>query len=402
MRCDEMRCDEMRCDERGEGEEERALALRRLPYGLASPPPFLPPAAAPTSALSLSPLFLLHVPPFFPFPKVSTGQAWEWARDPVRRVPIIVTGNDFSTLCEPRPRPPPPPPCMPPRAQGRRESVSLIRAPLPNCRQIASPSPSPSPSPAPQDAPLVRDGRMTKFYWQPTRRDVVAMTHQMFSSEGVPLSDVEALVDEFPGRSLDFYGSLRARTYDGAVRGWAAEQGLGNLGRALLRGARGGRGGESSSSRSGEAEGGVGEGEGGGKVALEVGPPGGSGRCRDRSRLSRPSLMSTCELRRIRFSELGWRSDLDRSFVRSHNNAVPRFPSSSSLFVGHLFLTPFPRDRPKQKAPRRVAGRPQGPRRGPLPRGAARGGWLSSNDSSDDSPCPPALTTSTTPHLPLH
>ena len=54
-------------------------------------------------------------------------QVWRDS-DLVQRVPIIVTGNDFSTLF----------------------------------------------------APLVRDGRMTKFYWQPHRGDLLNICHQMY------------------------------------------------------------------------------------------------------------------------------------------------------------------------------------------------------------------------------
>ena len=50
------------------------------------------------------------------------------AQDRIQRVPIIVTGNDLSTLF----------------------------------------------------APLVRDGRMAKFYWQPSRNDLQNILHQMY------------------------------------------------------------------------------------------------------------------------------------------------------------------------------------------------------------------------------
>eukprot|EP00878_Enallax_costatus_P032789 GHUV01036060.1.p1 GENE.GHUV01036060.1~~GHUV01036060.1.p1 ORF type:complete len:115 (-),score=35.45 GHUV01036060.1:706-1050(-) len=57
---------------------------------------------------------------------VSIGAGWR-ENDEIRRVPIIVTGNDFSTLY----------------------------------------------------APLIRDGRMEKFYWQPEREDIVNIVHQV-------------------------------------------------------------------------------------------------------------------------------------------------------------------------------------------------------------------------------
>ena len=59
--------------------------------------------------------------------RVSVFQVWRDS-DLVQRVPIIVTGNDFSTLF----------------------------------------------------APLVRDGRMTKFYWEPDRVDSLNICHQMY------------------------------------------------------------------------------------------------------------------------------------------------------------------------------------------------------------------------------
>ncbi|KAF7053384.1 hypothetical protein CFC21_061325 [Triticum aestivum] len=67
------------------------------------------------------------------------------------RVPIVVTGNDFSTLY----------------------------------------------------APLIRDGRMEKFYWAPTRDD-------------------------------HFFGALRARVYDDEVRKWVTSTGIENIGKKLV------------------------------------------------------------------------------------------------------------------------------------------------------------------------
>lgn len=58
--------------------------------------------------------------------RVSIGANWRES-DYIKRVPIIVTGNDFATLY----------------------------------------------------APLIRDGRMEKFYWQPQRDDVVAIVWQV-------------------------------------------------------------------------------------------------------------------------------------------------------------------------------------------------------------------------------
>merc|ERR1712078_417786 len=80
----------------------------------------------------------------------------------IPRVPIICTGNDFSTLY----------------------------------------------------APLIRDGRMEKFYWNPSRE--------------------ERIGDEFPGQSIDFFGALRARVYDDMVKDFCANIGIENLGKRLV------------------------------------------------------------------------------------------------------------------------------------------------------------------------
>ncbi|KAK4436613.1 Ribulose bisphosphate carboxylase/oxygenase activase, chloroplastic [Sesamum alatum] len=98
------------------------------------------------------------------------------------RVPIIVTGNDFSTLY----------------------------------------------------APLIRDGRMEKFYWAPTREDRIGVCKGIFRTDGVPDEAVVTLVDAFPGQSIDFFGALRARVYDDEVRKWISGVGVDNIGRKLV------------------------------------------------------------------------------------------------------------------------------------------------------------------------
>uniref|UniRef100_A0A2P2JV95 Ribulose bisphosphate carboxylase/oxygenase activase, chloroplastic n=1 Tax=Rhizophora mucronata TaxID=61149 RepID=A0A2P2JV95_RHIMU len=98
------------------------------------------------------------------------------------RVPIIVTGNDFSTLY----------------------------------------------------APLIRDGRMEKFYWAPTREDRIGVCKGIFRTDNVPTEDIVKLVDEFPGQSIDFFGALRARVYDDEVRKWVSSVGVENVGKKLV------------------------------------------------------------------------------------------------------------------------------------------------------------------------
>ncbi|KAF6142363.1 hypothetical protein GIB67_023388 [Kingdonia uniflora] len=65
--------------------------------------------------------------------RVSIGQNWRES-DITHRVPVIVTGNDLSTLY----------------------------------------------------APLIRDGRMDKFYWQPTHEDIINIVHRMYERDGIP------------------------------------------------------------------------------------------------------------------------------------------------------------------------------------------------------------------------
>ncbi|XP_022764517.1 ribulose bisphosphate carboxylase/oxygenase activase 2, chloroplastic isoform X2 [Durio zibethinus] len=98
------------------------------------------------------------------------------------RVPIIVTGNDFSTLY----------------------------------------------------APLIRDGRMEKFYWAPNREDRIGVCKGIFRSDNVPDDDIVKLVDTFPGQSIDFFGAVRARVYDDEVRKWIGEVGVNTVGKKLV------------------------------------------------------------------------------------------------------------------------------------------------------------------------
>ncbi|TKW24005.1 hypothetical protein SEVIR_3G024200v4 [Setaria viridis] len=119
--------------------------------------------------------------------RVSTGQKWR-ENDITNRVPIIVTGNDFSTLY----------------------------------------------------APLIRDGRMEKFYWQPDREDIINIVHGMYTKDGISIEEVSRIVDTFPNQALDFYGALRSRTYDRAVLEWVDQiGGHEKLGEKLLKQKRG-------------------------------------------------------------------------------------------------------------------------------------------------------------------
>ncbi|MBD2432051.1 MULTISPECIES: ribulose bisphosphate carboxylase small subunit [Fischerella] len=93
---------------------------------------------------------------------------------PLHRVPIIVTGNDFSTLY----------------------------------------------------APLIRDGRMEKFYWEPDRDDKIGIVGGIFSEDGLSQREIEQLVDTFLNQSIDFFSALRSRIYDEQIRDFIYDVGV--------------------------------------------------------------------------------------------------------------------------------------------------------------------------------
>ncbi|KAF3449102.1 hypothetical protein FNV43_RR09826 [Rhamnella rubrinervis] len=83
-------------------------------------------------------------------------------------------------------------------------------------------------------APLIRDGRMEKFYWSPTREDYIGVCSGIFRTDNIPNGDIVKLVDTFPGQSIDFFGALRARVYDDEVRKWVSKVGVENIGGKLV------------------------------------------------------------------------------------------------------------------------------------------------------------------------
>ena len=101
---------------------------------------------------------------------------------PIQRVPVIVTGNDFATLYE----------------------------------------------------PLVRDGRMEKFYWQPDRSDRIGIVGGIFAPDNLGTAAIEQLVDTFPQQAIDFYGALRARIYDEQVRDFIHSVGIQAVSRRVV------------------------------------------------------------------------------------------------------------------------------------------------------------------------
>ncbi len=96
---------------------------------------------------------------------------------PLPRIPIILTGNDLSTLY----------------------------------------------------APLVRDGRMEKFFWVPTREDKIEIVNGVFAPDNISYREITALVDRFSDQSIDFFAAMRARIYDEQIKDFIHQIGLENL-----------------------------------------------------------------------------------------------------------------------------------------------------------------------------
>jgi len=105
-----------------------------------------------------------------------------YKKEEIPRVPIVATGNDFSTLY----------------------------------------------------APLIRDGRMEKFYWNPTREDRIGICSGIFRDDPINKDDVAVLVDTFPGQSIDFFGSLRSRIYDDVIWEYVQKTGVKSLNANLV------------------------------------------------------------------------------------------------------------------------------------------------------------------------
>lgn len=106
---------------------------------------------------------------------------------PLHRVPIIVTGNDLSTLY----------------------------------------------------APLVRDGRMDKFFWEPNREDKIGIVSGIFSQDGLSASEIEQFVDTFIDQAIDFFGAVRARIYDELIREFIHKVGIDRVSSRVVNSADG-------------------------------------------------------------------------------------------------------------------------------------------------------------------
>lgn len=65
---------------------------------------------------------------------------------------------------------------------------------------------------------------MDKFFWEPSREDMVGVIRGIFSGEGgsdaLPEADCATLLDAFPDQATDcgFFMGLKSRVLDAAVR----------------------------------------------------------------------------------------------------------------------------------------------------------------------------------------
>jgi SpoVK/Ycf46/Vps4 family AAA+-type ATPase len=106
---------------------------------------------------------------------------------PLPRIPIILTGNDLSTLY----------------------------------------------------APLVRDGRMDKFYWVPTHEDKVEIVSGIFAPDDLSRRDIIDLVERYADQAIDFFAAIRARIYDEQIREFIHKIGLHRVGMEVVNPANG-------------------------------------------------------------------------------------------------------------------------------------------------------------------
>lgn len=102
--------------------------------------------------------------------------------EPIQRIPIIVTGNDFSTLY----------------------------------------------------APMIRDGRMEKFFWDPDREDRIGIVNAILDLPGKSQEQVVRLIDTFPNQAIDFFSALRSRLLDEQIRDFIQSIGFDRISSRVL------------------------------------------------------------------------------------------------------------------------------------------------------------------------
>lgn len=93
------------------------------------------------------------------------------------RVPIIITGNDFTTLYK----------------------------------------------------PLVRTGRMESFAWSPSSSEKYEIVRTMFEGCSISQKEVELLVNTFADQPISFFAAIRVQLYDEWLLGWIREAPMSEL-----------------------------------------------------------------------------------------------------------------------------------------------------------------------------
>ncbi len=78
-------------------------------------------------------------------------------------------------------------------------------------------------------APLIRDGRMRKFYWEPSEADRLGIIGGMFASDGLPAEDIQQLVKTFKDQAIDFFGAVRSQLYDEQITRFIESVGIENV-----------------------------------------------------------------------------------------------------------------------------------------------------------------------------
>ncbi|MGB3535880.1 MAG: ribulose bisphosphate carboxylase small subunit [Microcoleaceae cyanobacterium] len=101
---------------------------------------------------------------------------------PLPRIPIIVTGNDFSTLY----------------------------------------------------APLVRDGRMAKFFWEPNPTERVEIVSAIFQDDGLSSQNIKQFVNQFPNQAIDFFSAVRSKLYDKQIQDFIHKIGIDKISQRLV------------------------------------------------------------------------------------------------------------------------------------------------------------------------
>ncbi|KAG6415729.1 hypothetical protein SASPL_123144 [Salvia splendens] len=177
--------------------------------------------------------------------RVSIGQGWREA-DITHRIPIIVTGNDFARIYAPLIR------------DGRMDkfyctSSSTLRVNYPlYCTRYLNGSLLESSGSSPVG---VKDLNMAAY-----RRRYCNIVSRMYEKDGITNDEVVSIVQEFPNQganpftfvshvlvfiwfiTLDFYGALRSRTYDRSILEWVNDAGgAEDLGTRLLKQKRDGK-----------------------------------------------------------------------------------------------------------------------------------------------------------------